>query len=659
MTVRKFGLANLTFIITAFLTSIAVAQDTSSLRVSVGGQFMVHDGRAEAYPSHMPFLFKSGNTLFCSIHQHADDYIMHPTDAMSISHDNGATWSIPVRKRDFYLSSLTNMADDSLIGVSYIAYYLDNRQARCHFWKSPDNGTTWTQDSGTVTFPADIKVIGTGWSSVMFYRGMMSMADGSLQGPMYGKYVGDAKYRCLWVKSMDRGANWSVVSTIAYDGVTGAEGFCEPDVVMCADSSLLCVMRVNSWESLYQCRSKDSGLTWSVPQKVHAVAAPGILESQTWSVAPALCLMSNGVLALVFGRPSNLLLFSKDGCGNSWDTVVALPQTVWPGEEGGYMGVCEASPNKLLVVGENRTMDAGWVGKVVWGNFVSVNEPFSSFNTFENDSSGLVPAGYSLTGLSAMVVNTLAYQSQHSLRIRDTSASVLSGIIKQSDSDSSKTFEAMFYPAAAPNGNMISINSGGNDNAHIVYHLAVFGDGSIKWYNGSVWNPLGDAGTVSFNAWNKIRIQARATSGADVFVNDTLVGQAGFFNAFPTMDRVRFGSGSTIGIGDDFYVDNVLFERFNEGSTALRHAERQPVKRPDMLVSSGRVEYFLPADGLARIDIYSIDGKRIQTLATGFHSRGRHEVIWRRGDHEPAAGLYLFQLTWGNDKLVRKTVICR
>src|SRR3989339_1450146 len=749
---KKFTLFLTALMTICCLAYSVMAQNNDTLRIGISKQFIVHDGRADAYPSHMPILSVSGNTVFCSIHQHDDIYISHPVDAMRISNDNGVSWPVYTRQQDFYFSSLIKLISDTLFGMDYIGYYLDSLHARCHFWQSPDNGATWIHDSGTVTFPENITELNlSGWSSILFYRTMIQMPDGSLQGTMYGKYVGDLKYRCLWVKSIDGGVNWNVVSTIAYDGVTGAEGFCEPVVSRCADSSLLCVMRIGSNQPLYQCRSTDNGLTWSVPQKVHNFTATGISESQTYSVDPDMCLMSSGVLALVFGRPNNYLLLSKDGNGNHWDTCLAIAQETWPGEWGGYMGVRETSPNRLLIVGENRVLST-IKGYVVWGKFVSINEEamFSSVsivpsnpailsdhaqqfsilafdqygdtttlssssitwsvtgggaidssglfiggsavggpytvsvsvtaegvtklgatqilitsgedrNTFESDTLGQTPAGYLQVSANGIVSDSRAYGGAQSLRVFDNSSSILTCIVKYGVPDSSKTFEEMIYPFAAPNGNRITINSGANDNDHSVFHIAISATGALQWYNGNAWTVIGNAGTVTFGAWNKIRIEVPTATGADIYINDILIGTAGNWHLFPTMDRIRFLSGSTPGTGDDFYLDDVCFGDFCSPPSQIASQRSIPVNPLSLTISSDRILYFLPTAGQASISIYNIDGRMVGNVASGFHSSGKHEASWKgKGNRGEGltTGVYLVKLKAGRDHLVKKMIFC-
>jgi len=326
---------------------------TDKLRITVGPEFLVDDGGGKT--RQFPFLEYLDGILFATFSQHHDSYVDHPVDGMRISEDGGLTWATHVEKPDFYLTSIVKLPDGRLLGMSYITYWMDARQASCHYWISSNRGRNWEPHTGVVKMPQDMAKVHKNWGGMLFHRAMLVMPDGSLQGPMYGMYAGDAKYRVIWVKSVDQGANWSVVSTVAYNPkYEGWEGFGEPCVVKAADGSLLMVMRVQSFFPLYQCRSTDGGLTWSTPTML-----PGVASEDTHSVDPDLTLMTNGTLVLSYGRPKTRMLFSLDGSGYGWGN---LTDTFHTGS--GYTGVREVSPDRLLLITENsphKRVKESWV----------------------------------------------------------------------------------------------------------------------------------------------------------------------------------------------------------------------------------------------------------------------------------------------------------
>lgn len=181
-----------------------------------------------------------------------------------------------------------------------------------------------------------------------------------------------------------------------------------------------------------------------------------------------------------------------------------------------------------------------------------------AIDTFEDDSVGQSPSRYTVVGINGTTANTMAFDGNKSLRVYDNS-SVLTNVVKITNADISKKFECKIYTVAAPNGNIISINSEGNNNSNSVFHIGIFNDGSLKWFNGTSWITLMGTGEVQFNTWNTIRIEAPNTTTAFVYFNGTLEGTIGKWNVFSTMDRIRLMSGSSTGTGDNFYVDNLIF----------------------------------------------------------------------------------------------------
>lgn len=138
---------------------------------------------------------------------------------------------------------------------------------------------------------------------------MIELADGTLLVATYGNFVGDLvpiegfvatkgekwfRYRTYLLASTDRGASWKYRATIAYDGKSGQESFCEPGLVDLGNGELLAVMRTGRCAPMYLARSTDRGMTWGKPESLH-----------TLGLAPNLALLPNGTLVCSSGwRPA-------------------------------------------------------------------------------------------------------------------------------------------------------------------------------------------------------------------------------------------------------------------------------------------------------------------------------------------------------------------
>lgn len=174
----------------------------------------------------------------------------------------------------------------------------------------------------------------------------------------YAKFRGDSVDRVVLFKSTDRGASWSYLSSIT-DPSPQPKCFNEPDILRLPEGSLLCVIRtiMQTATPMYQCKSTDDGATWSTP-----------VEMSVTGVAPQLRLMSNGMIALSYGRvinpPSlgNHIIFSVDG-GQTWTD----PTVIYHGSSTGYTSMIEITPGELFLAYDEQAF--AWIED--WQNSIN------------------------------------------------------------------------------------------------------------------------------------------------------------------------------------------------------------------------------------------------------------------------------------------------
>ena len=190
-------------------------------------------------------------------------------------------------------------------------------------------------------------------------------------------------YKSFLLQSTNRGRSFEFVSIIATKtnivraNRWGTLGPCEPTLARLPDGELLSIMRTgeiyeNAFVSsgvcleMLEARSRDDGRTWNVVQM-----------DDVRGVMPCLTQMSNGVLALGYGRPGVRVLFSLDG-GRTWPTKLDL--VPYGRATSGYLDMMEVSPGRLLIVYDqvNKPASNIWLweppdkANIVYGVFVDV-----------------------------------------------------------------------------------------------------------------------------------------------------------------------------------------------------------------------------------------------------------------------------------------------
>ena len=179
---------------------------------------------------------------------------------------------------------------------------------------------TWNET--TVAVPKFKPAVGDDYKTIQTGPSLdlaLELEDGTLLALSYGNFVGDdvpingfkptigeaPMYRTYLLSSTDDGESWQYLSTVAYDGETGQESFCEPTMVNFGNGELLMVMRTGRYAPLHQARSLDGGKTWSKPASL-----------ETLGLQPKMTLLGNGILACSFGwRPMRYIYWEDPNGG--------------------------------------------------------------------------------------------------------------------------------------------------------------------------------------------------------------------------------------------------------------------------------------------------------------------------------------------------------
>jgi len=197
---------------------------------------------------------------------------------------------------------------------------------------------------------------------------------------------------------------------------------------------------------------------------------------------------------------------------------------------------------------------------------ISVNEVelYTRADTFENYAYGIVPYGYTSPNNGFWVTDAITplpsgYQSNRSLVLYDGQTGAQPTITKTTTATASKTLEFNYRSKtfATSGAHQFIIRSGTTN----VYQMAVFSDGSIRYYNATTWVSVAGASTVPADSWTLIKAVATISPAtASIYVNGVLKGTAGKVNTGPTtMDNFMFASSGTLPTGDEALLDDIDF----------------------------------------------------------------------------------------------------
>ena len=164
---------------------------------------------------------------------------------------------------------------------------------------------------------------------------MIRTRDNRLLATSYGTREGDKNYHLDLIESTDDGKSWHFLSTIVDDKEARyPEGPCESTLVELADGTILTIYRVAGNMPSQQCRSTDGGKSWSAPE-----------PSVDFGASPHACLLSDGTLAVVTGRPGLFLFLDFTGTGREYQRY-----QIYNNSTSSYASVFESAPGVLSVV---------------------------------------------------------------------------------------------------------------------------------------------------------------------------------------------------------------------------------------------------------------------------------------------------------------------
>ncbi len=293
--------------------------------------------------------------------------------------DKGKTWQ-KVKKRSAFRHYATNLSNGETIQwQGQVPESGDNQEKApeglvrfsAKMIRSSDNGLTEQQVLSPIFLPRGLRITN------MYHARIVELTDGSLLFSTYGRFHKDApgyaygsfrktKDRTFVMRSTDKGKTWRYLSTVAFDlwAKRRVLGFDEPEMVMLADGLLLCFLRADvewmDWSGpMYLSFSNDNGQSWCHAETI-----------TEFGVCPYAKVLDNGVIAVVYGRPGNNLMFSSDR-GQTWVGHFRIYDGPAAADAGNYCALEEVAPNQLLVVYGRKIAPGSQAGEL-WGTFFTV-----------------------------------------------------------------------------------------------------------------------------------------------------------------------------------------------------------------------------------------------------------------------------------------------
>ena len=249
------------------------------------------------------------------------------------SRDGGRTWYAAPSWPSFYVHQFD---DGELLHVGtpgdpWLTRGDEPGAYRFPIYRSHDNGHTHAAESALISgVPQLAEDESEQWGRHVFAyvdHGLVTLRDGSLLATVLGKFAAISSTGCssfTRTTAASPGATVRAWPSTSTRPTRTASRVSPSRLLALPNGDVLCFMRTGGryegqHTALAVSRSADDGQSWSAPEPV---ADRGVL--------PKACRMSNGVLAVIYGRPGDWLAFSRDD-GHTWigHTCLNLGTQAW------------------------------------------------------------------------------------------------------------------------------------------------------------------------------------------------------------------------------------------------------------------------------------------------------------------------------------------